>query len=117
MDEGQAEFERRLKRLAQKPKRASRDYATVIGDDGLIVIRPHRARVALPIRQIAYLVVALVLFKAFLMAALGEVVYESRVSELRTGSTLEQMGSWVMEIDPLTQVVADYAFPYLRGGF
>lgn len=114
MVEGHLQFDRRLRALGRKHKAMSRGYTTRIRHDGLIVVRPKRAGMDFPIRSVIILFVGFFLFKAFLLATMGPVTYTERLSTLSGGTQLEQGGAWVMQIDGITQGVANFIGPILR---
>jgi len=48
----------------------------------------------------------------------GPVTYDDRLSVLDSGTGVEQVGAWMMQIDPATVFLADQIGPILRqGGF
>ena len=114
MSESYYEFDNRLKRIGKSRGRLANGYVSVVGDDGLIVVKPRRARGKFPLRGALMLIVGFIGFKAAILATLGAPVYQDRVDSLSAGSAIEQGGAWVMQADPLTVLVADQIRPYLR---
>ena len=74
---------------------------------GLIVARPRIYNPKFPLRGLLLLVVIGFAFKGLLHADLSARVYDARVAELSTGSTVEKAGAWVMQSDPATMFVSD----------
>ncbi len=106
MFQNHALFDRRVRRLNRKHEAMSRGYTTKLRKDGLIVVQPQRAQVRLPLKFLFLVFVALILFKGFLMASLGTEAYGERVAGLAGGTTVEQVGAWVMQPEPATEFVA-----------
>lgn len=107
-------FNERLTLLSEKHARMSNGYVASVRSDGLIVVRPRRARIAFPLRGLALLTVGFFVFKAFILAAIGPVTYNERLANLQAGNTLERAGAWVLQIDPLTDAIAGLTGPVLR---
>lgn len=109
------EFDERLTKIGRKhQKMAANGYTTYIRDDGLVVARPVRQGPRIPVRVILYVIVALVCFKGFLLAALGPVTFDERVGKLAAGTVVEQAGAWVMQSDPASDWIAAQIGPILR---
>lgn len=100
------EFDNRIRRINRKRVNLAGGYVSVVGDDGLIVVKPRRKRARLPVRSFLFLAIGLVCFKALILASLGQTVYEDRLDKLRTGSTVERAGAWVMQMDPVSTMLA-----------
>lgn len=109
-----ATFVQRLNVLGRKHAQLSKGYTTKVGRDGLITVRPKRARIQFPLKSIVIAILAFIGFKAFLLAANGPVAYEDRLSSLESGTVVEQFGAKVMAIDPATSALADLMGPLLR---
>ncbi len=107
-------FRSRLKRLNGKYEAMSRGYEARMQPDGLIVLKPRRASSRITILPILLLIIAFTLFKSFLFVSLGEQNYDERVTRLEAGTKVEQVGAFVMQSDPVTQMVADKISPALR---
>ena len=89
-------------------------YELHMQSDGLIVARPRRARsIGISPRAALMFIAGFLVFKGLLIAALGPVTYEERLAGLSQGSTLEQAGAWVMQIDLVSREVASWITPYL----
>ena len=100
------EFDNRIRRINRKRVNLAGGYVSVVGEDGLIVVKPRRKRARLPIKSFLFLAVGLLCFKALILASLGQPVYEDRLDKLRAGSTVERAGAWVMQMDPVSTALA-----------
>ena len=100
------DFDDRLRRIHKSRVKLANGYVSVVGDDGLIVIKPKPARARSILRPFVFLVVGLLMFKSLILAALGQPVYEDRLARLQDGTAIEQAGAWVMQIDPVSEAVA-----------
>lgn len=107
------DFDNRLRRINTSRIKLANGYVSVVGDDGLIVVKPRRRRNMLPLRALAFVIIGFMGFKVMILAALGEPVYQDRVETLRAGSTVERAGAWVMQADPISTSVADKVRSYL----
>lgn len=103
-----ATFDQRLQRLARKHARIQANgYVGRLTDDGLVVMVPRRRGPSFPLRGLIGVSVVALLFKAYLLAALGGDDYAARVAALEVGSPIEQAGAWVMATDPATRFAAE----------
>ena len=110
----QLDFDDRLRKIGRKHRAMANGYTTYMRSDGLVVARPVRRGPRIPLRLIVYIVVALVGFKGFLLAALGPVTYGERVARLAEGTMVEQAGAFVMQADPASTWIATRLGPVLR---
>ncbi|MEB8388996.1 hypothetical protein OO012_17340 [Rhodobacteraceae bacterium KMM 6894] len=99
-------FTDRLKKVNRKHARMARGYDSKVGRDGLIVFRPKRRKAAMPVRGLILAAVALFGFKALVIVQLGASTYDARVEGLQAGTTLEQIGAFVMQADPVSAALA-----------
>lgn len=114
MRNSHADFDDRLSRLDRKHAAMNYGFSTVLRSDGLIVVRPKRKRTRdFPLKGLLVLGLGFFLFKALLLASLSEVTYNERLAKLNEGSVVEQGGAWVMQIDPVTRLFADYVEPLI----
>ena len=67
---------------------------------------PHAARAA---AGIALVLIGIVAFKGIVHFELGAAGYDARVAQLAAGSTVERVGAWIMQADPLTLWVSEQA--------
>lgn len=95
-------FDERLRRLSRKHRKMANGIVHRIGSDGLINSYPRRRAPRFPLQGLVILFGAAFIFKAFLYASLGAVVYGDRVNLLWDGSIIEQGGAWFMQADPVT---------------
>jgi hypothetical protein len=102
-----SDFDNRLRRISKSRVKLAKGYVSVVGDDGLIIVKPRRKRIQLPIRGALLLFVGFLGFKAMVLVSLGQPVYMDRVGILENGTAVERVGAWVMQADPLTVMVAD----------
>jgi hypothetical protein len=110
----QLQFNERLQLLARKHRAMSHGYSTYIQPDGLIVARPRRRAIRISGRAVIMFVLAFIGFKAFLIANLGMLTYEERVTRLQSGTVVERAGAFAMQPDPLSTFVALQVGPILR---
>lgn len=99
------EFDRRMRRINRRHSKLSHGYVTSVNHDGLVVAKPARKGRRGTLRGVAIMVVALMVFKAFLYAQLGPLAYNERVDRLSDGNSAERAGSVVMAADPLTMYI------------
>lgn len=110
----QAQFNKRLTTLGRKHSAMSRGYTTTVRSDGLIVVKPKRSLGRnFPVKGLLALVFGFFVFKAIMLASLGEITYNERVAKLDQGSALEQSGAWVMQIDLATRFFAGFLEPLI----
>jgi hypothetical protein len=107
------DFDNRLRRIHKSRVKLAKGYVSVVGDDGLIMVKPQRKRSGFPLRALAFVVVGFLGFKIMILAALGLPVYEDRVDTLRGGSTVERAGAWVMQADPVSVMLAQKIRSYI----
>ncbi|MEM9871842.1 MAG: hypothetical protein AAF822_11345 [Pseudomonadota bacterium] len=107
----QVDFQTRIGSLERQHKKLARGYKTEMRDDGLIVVKPKRGQRGFPLRGLVLLIAGFFVFKGFMLASLGEVTYDERVSKLGNGTTAEQAGAWVMQSDPVTTFLAGLIEP------
>ena len=107
----QVDFQTRIGSLERQHKKLARGYKTEMRDDGLIVVKPKRGQRGFRLRGLVLLVAGFFVFKGFMLASLGEVTYDERVSKLGNGTTAEQAGAWVMQSDPFTTFLAGLIEP------
>ncbi|MFT4962554.1 MAG: hypothetical protein ACI92Z_003653 [Paracoccaceae bacterium] len=108
------EFDQRVISLGRKRRALSRGYVTRMRSDGLLVARPYRTRPRIPVKALILFVMAFVVFKGFLIANIGSDAYSERVAKLENGTVVEQAGAWVMQSDPVSDMVAQQIGPILR---
>ncbi|MEP2718631.1 hypothetical protein [Pseudophaeobacter sp.] len=108
------EFRGRVAKLQTKHAAFSQGYSARVQSDGLIVVEPRRVRSRVSGRVFVMILGAFLLFKAFLMAALGFDSYDERVARLEAGTSVEKLGAIVMQADPASTWAAEQIGPILR---
>ena len=114
MSDAFQDFDNRLRRINKSRVKMSGGYVSVVGDDGLIVIRPRRRSGRVALKGFAFLLIGCFGFKAAILATLGDTVYQDRLEKLATGTMIEQAGAWAMQADPLTVMLSEQPKPYFR---
>jgi len=107
------QFGMRLKQIDRNHRQLAKGYVTSINHDGLIIARPHQRASRAPLRAIFLCLLALMLFKGFLFAQLGETAYDARMAQLGSGTMFEKAGAYVMTPDPATVWIAARIGTYL----
>lgn len=74
--------------------------------------RHSRRRLSLPY-AILFVIVAVFVFKGLMLLRLGEELYDARVAQLLAGERFEMVGGWLMQVDPVTRLVANLMHQYL----
>lgn len=116
MVETEIHFQKRLSTLGRKHAAMAKGYDMQMRRDGLVVVKAKRGGIRrfFPIKGLAFLILGFFLFKAFMLASLGEVTYNERVAKLNQGTALEQAGAQVMQIDNATAFLAGFMAPIIR---
>lgn len=96
------EFERRMRRINRRHSKLSHGYVTSVNSDGLVVAKPKTRGWGGTIRGVVIMVAVIMVFKVALHAQLGERGYQDRVDALAAGSSIEQVGAFLMTADPVT---------------
>ena len=93
----------------------SRGFTTRMRNDGLIVVKPRRQKriMDFPLRGVFLLLLGSVFFKGFILASVGPDTYSERVAILNSGTFVEQGCAWVMQVGPISQIIANYMGPIL----
>ncbi|MEW2919145.1 hypothetical protein AB1A64_18915 [Ruegeria sp. ANG10] len=102
----QLEFGQRVHRLNKKHAKLSRGYRATMRKDGLVVMKPQRIKSAVPAKMLLLCLAGLFAFKTFLLTSLGASAYQYRVDSLAQGTSVEQAGAWVMQVDPVSEFLA-----------
>ncbi|UWQ48880.1 hypothetical protein K3722_13465 [Leisingera caerulea] len=114
MGEHRDQFQARLKQINRKHEALSGGYSARLRADGLLVVNPRRVQSRISARTLIFFTAAFLLFKGFLMAALGFGSYDERVRRLADGSGLERAGAFIMQADPVSVFFAQKIGPVLR---
>lgn len=107
MSDGRDEFKTRLSRLLRRHKALARGYTATMRPDGLIVLEPRRIQFKLPVRGFVLLMAVFMTFKGFMLTSLGHAPYDARLTILEGGTLYEQVGAFVMGVDPVSRAIAD----------
>lgn len=99
-------FDKRLKRIVRRHDKMANGVVRTVNSDGLIVARPRLYKPQFPLKGLIVVLTLGFLFKGFLLAYLGDAGYSERLATLQSGTTVEQVGAWVMQSDPVTAFVA-----------
>ncbi len=108
------QFDKRLSRIQRGRARMVHGYVSVVGKDGLIVMKPRRKKSGLPVRALMIIAVGFLIFKGLLLANLGPVTYDERLERLQQGTLVEQSGAWVMQADPVSAFLATKIRPLIN---
>jgi len=115
MSEEHHNFLSRVRRLESKHDAMHQGYSARVRSDGLIVVGPaKKIESRISARSILLFLAAFILFKGFLIASIGLVGYQERLTKLQAGSILEQGGAMIMFADPLSLWSAEQIGPVLR---
>jgi len=102
------DFGARLNHVEKKQSRLlRRGYTTHVGRNGIIVAKPKRARINLPVKGILLFVLGFFCLKALMLYSNGPETYNDRLVTLQNGNFVEAIGARIMAIDPLTQLITD----------
>lgn len=100
--------ERILKIEEQRSSRVKNGYIHEMRADGLIVARPRAYKPSFPLRGLLMVAVCFVLFKTLVVMSVDEATYDERMTALQDGTTVEQVGAYFMQDDPLTSGLAEF---------
>ena len=114
MSEEALQFKSRLRRLERKHSAMSNGYRAQLRSDGLIMMTPERKKSAISGRSVILFIFAFLVFKGFLIANIGLDGYQERVDLLKSGNAIETAGSWIMQVDPASELIAEKIGPILR---
>ncbi|PRY22647.1 hypothetical protein CLV78_106188 [Aliiruegeria haliotis] len=105
------EFEGRIKRIEKINRRGGGFEAVgTLGQSFYTRARKRTQRRPL-LRSTIVVLMVMVTFKGFLLAANGETAYTAKLEALQEGTAVQKAGSFVMAIDPLTRAVATWVKP------
>lgn len=107
MKDGYAHFDSRLERLDARKAALREGHRVDVDENGLMKLIPTGARRRqigrlMPVRAFMIMNAVLLGFKAFLLYNLGFADYAAKVTELEAGATMDQVGAWLMQIEPVT---------------
>ncbi|MDK3017159.1 hypothetical protein [Pseudodonghicola flavimaris] len=107
------DFAQRVQRLNRKHAALARGHDTILRADGLLVAAPRRRSRGLSLKAVGLFLVAFVLFKSFMIAAVGPMTYDMRVDRLAAGNVAEAMGAWVLRTEPLSAYLSQQIAAHL----
>ena len=94
------------------------DYMTLVDKNGLIQVVPRarksRSLSLAPLKFMLILAVLLTVFKAVALINVGVSNYEDEIALLKSGNVVEQAGAFVLQVDPVTHVIARNASVLLK---
>ncbi|NSY39443.1 hypothetical protein [Leisingera sp. ANG59] len=114
MVEHRDQFQSRLKHINRKHAAMSEGFSAQMRPDGLLVLQPRRVQSRISARTVLFFAAAFLLFKGFLIAALGSASYDERVARLSGGSAVERAGAFLMQAEPASMYIAQKIGPVLR---
>ncbi|WP_136634681.1 hypothetical protein [Pseudooceanicola onchidii] len=107
MKDGFAHFDRRLEQLEEKKAALDEGHRLSVDDTGLMKLIPTGARRRqigrmIPLRAMMIMAVVVLCFKGFLLYRLGFGVYTAKVAGMAQGDTMDRVGAYLMQVDPVT---------------
>jgi hypothetical protein len=113
MKDGFAHFDRRLERLDERKAALEAGHRTELDESGLIKLIPTGERRRqinrmIPLRAAMIIAGVLLTLKGFLLYKLGFGVYTSKVASMARGDTMDQIGAWIMQVEPVTLAVYNF---------
>ncbi len=109
----QTEFDHRVDRLSKRHQALAKGYDLRLRADGLLVPKPRRAAPRVPLKALVVFVTGFLLFKGVMLAHIGPEAYQDRLALLQDGTMVERGSVWVLQIDPVSEFVAQQLRPYL----
>lgn len=118
MNKSFREFDARIKSVGRKHQQMEAGFRTEIDDTGLLVQKPagkamRKVGRFLPIRSLGLMAAIGLVYKAFLLTQLGADSYSAKVTGLMAGDSVERVGGWLMQADPVTLRIADLIGPWV----
>ncbi len=107
MKDGFAHFDRRLEMLEDKKAALDQGHRLEVDPNGLMTLSPTGVRRRklvrlLPLRALMIIAFTLLTFKGFLLFQLGLGTYTAKVTAMAKGDTMDQIGAYLMQIEPVT---------------
>ncbi|WP_375265689.1 hypothetical protein [Planktotalea sp.] len=103
--------------LPDSQRQATSQYSTTVDKNGLVQVVPRkksRRSFGAPIRLILLFGVLITIFKALAVLNVGLTAYEEQLTALSSGNIVEQVGSVLLSVDPLTNAVIQGIAPLIR---
>lgn len=114
MEDALRNFNKRQQAVYRKHSRMARGYVTKLDRSGVFLQVPDSKAHGIGLRVMLLAVAAFFASKVLILGWLGADLYLGHVVDLRHGSGLEQVGAWLMQVDPLTGHLAALIAPYLN---
>lgn len=99
-------FDKRVTRLTRKHRAMSNGYGFRLDKNGLITIKPKRAKGTSPVSVLLLVLCIGVVFKAVTLANFGPAKYAERLAPLHEGTVVERAGAWLMEPGVVTYALS-----------
>ena len=100
-------FDERYRKVLNRHRELSRGYVTRLGTNGVISHQPmSHIRDVFPVKALVLPFALLFFLKACVVTILKEDVFAAQVALLREGNLIEQIGAFLMQIDPITWAIA-----------
>lgn len=107
MDDTFKDFNKRHRAVTRKHRRLAQGYVTKLNRNGVIEHKPLNQSKAFTMKGFAFLILGLLIFKGYLLAGLGAEDYQTHVAALSNGNMFEQLGAWLMQVEPVSRLIAD----------
>lgn len=102
-------FQERQLAVEKKHARMAQGYVTKLDPaKGVMVQQPDSKSGGLAFRVFLSLVFAAFMFKGFVLAWLGQDKYLAELAKLEAGTGQDQIGAWLMQIDPITAQLGQF---------
>ncbi|MGV8951141.1 MAG: hypothetical protein ACOH2M_08550 [Cypionkella sp.] len=92
--------------VARFEKRRQKGFAFEAGNT-LVTRKPVRTKHRSFLRPLLMIAVCGFGLKGMIYQSVGATVYGQRVEELQAGQGMDRLGGWLMQVDPVTRMVAD----------
>lgn len=107
MTNKQEMFDERYRKVLKRHRQLSRGYVTRLGNNGVINHHPiGNFRDVISLKALVLPLTILFFLKACMVTVLGEEAYAAQVALLRDGSFGEQVGAFLLQMDPITWPIA-----------
>lgn len=113
MSDALTNFRKRETALRKKHMRMARGFRTRMNRNGVIEQVPINRSGGFVMGLLFRMVLVVFVFKVMAVTWLGEPRYEDHLSNLSNGAFYEKAGSWILQIDPVTQKLAQFLTPAL----
>ena len=103
MSNKQELFDERYRKVLERHRELSRGYVTKLGPNGIIAHQPiSHYRDVFNLKALLLPIGLLFFLKACVVTILREDQFAAQVDALRDGTLVEQVGAFLMQIDPIT---------------